>query len=150
MFPVSGRSGIESVILPAITLGTGMAALLVRLTRSSILEVLGEDYIRSARARGVKGWVVYMKHALSNALLPVTTVVGLQLGALLSGAVITETIFSWPGIGRLTIEAIESRDYPLVQGCVLNIALCYVMVNFLTDFLYAILDPRIRLNRKGK
>lgn len=146
-FPVSGRGGLESIILPAVTLGTGMAALLLRLTRSSVLEVVGEDFIRTARARGLNERTVYLKHALSNALLPVVTVIGLQLGALLSGAVITETIFSWPGIGRLMIDAIESRDYPLVQGCVLNIALCYVFVNFMVDIVYAALDPRIRLNR---
>ncbi|GMT41723.1 MAG: peptide ABC transporter permease [bacterium] len=145
--PVSGRDGYLSIVLPAITLGTAMAAILLRLTRASVLEVIGEDFIRAARARGASEWVVYLKHALANALLPVVTVVGLQLGALLSGAVITETIFSWPGIGRLMIEAIETRDYPLVQGCVLNIALCYVFVNFLVDILYAAVDPRIRLDR---
>ncbi len=146
-FPVSGRGGFLSVILPAITLGTAMAAILLRLTRSSILEVADEDFIRAARARGQNEFLVYSKHALSNALLPVVTIVGLQLGALLSGAVITETIFSWPGIGRLMIESIEARDYPMVQGCMLSIATCYVVVNFLTDLLYASLDPRIRLNR---
>ncbi|MFQ5431425.1 MAG: nickel ABC transporter permease [Nitrospinota bacterium] len=145
--PVSGRGGALSVILPSITLGTAMAAILLRLTRSSILEVIGEDFIRTARAKGVVEWSVYMKHALANGLLPVVTVVGLQMGALLSGAVITEYIFAWPGIGRLMITAIEARDYPLVQGCVLNIALCYVLVNFAVDVLYAAVDPRIRLNR---
>ncbi|MEE8484583.1 MAG: nickel ABC transporter permease [Nitrospinota bacterium] len=146
-FPVSGRGGISSIILPAITLGAGMSAILLRLTRSSILEVAGEDFIKTARAKGVAEWKVYLKHALKNALLPVVTVIGLQLGALLSGAVITETIFSWPGIGRLTIEAIEARDYPLVQGCVLSIALGYVMVNFFMDIVYAAIDPRIRLGK---
>ncbi len=146
-FPVSGRGGISSIILPAITLGAGMSAILLRLTRSSILEVAGEDFIKTARAKGVAEWKVYLKHALKNALLPVVTVIGLQLGVLLSGAVITETIFSWPGIGRLTIEAIEARDYPLVQGCVLSIALGYVMVNFFMDIVYAAIDPRIRLGK---
>lgn len=145
--PVSGRSGLPSVILPAVTLGTAMAAILLRLTRSSILEVIGEDFIRSARAKGATEFRVYLKHALSNGLLPVVTVVGLQLGALLSGAVITEYIFAWPGIGRLMLAAIEARDYPMVQGCVLNIALCYIFVNFAVDILYAAVDPRIRLNR---
>lgn len=146
-FPVSGRGGFLALILPAVTLGTAMAAILLRLTRSSVLEVADEEFIRAARARGQSETAVYLKHALSNALLPVVTVVGLQLGALLSGAVITETIFSWPGIGRLMIEAIEARDYPMVQGCVLNIALAYVLLNFFTDLVYAVLDPRIRLNR---
>jgi len=145
--PVSGREELLSVVLPAITLGTAMAAVLMRLTRSSVLEVAGEDFITAARARGADEWLVYTKHAFSNALLPLVTVAGLQMGALLSGAVITETIFSWPGIGRLVIEAIESRDYPLVQGCVLNIAVCYVMVNYAVDVIYAVVDPRIRLEK---
>lgn len=145
--PVSGRGGPLSIILPAVTLGTAMAAILLRLTRSSILEVIGEDFIRSARAKGAGEARVYLKHALANGLLPVVTVVGMQLGALLSGAIITEYIFAWPGIGRLMITAIETRDYPLVQGCVLNIALCYVLVNFAVDVIYAAIDPRIRLNR---
>lgn len=146
-FPVAGRGGFDSLILPSITLGTALAAILIRLTRSSILEVMNEDFIRAARARGQGEISIYLKHALANALIPIITVAGLQLGALLAGAVITETIFSWPGIGRLMIEAIESRDYPLVQGCVLSISICYVMVNFLADLLYGIADPRIRLDR---
>ncbi len=145
--PVSGKDEALSIILPGITLGAGVAALMVRLTRSSVLEVISEEYIKTARARGLPEWQVYLKHALSNAMLPVVTVMGLQLGALLSGAVITETIFSWPGVGRLMIDAIESRDYPMVQGCVLNIALCYVAVNFFVDAAYAMIDPRIRLER---
>ena len=145
--PVSGKDEALSIILPGITLGAGVAALMVRLTRSSVLEVISEEYIKTARARGLPEWQVYLKHALSNAMLPVVTVMGLQLGALLSGAVITETIFSWPGVGRLMIDAIESRDYPMVQGCVLNIALCYVAVNFFLDAAYAMIDPRIRLER---
>ena len=144
-FPVSGREAPASVVLPALTLGLSLAAILSRMVRSSLLEVLGEDYIRTARAKGLDERRVLLAHALPNALLPVITVIGLQLGALLAGAVITETIFSWPGIGLLTIEAIQARDYPLVQGCVLFIALAYVLVNTLTDLLYGFIDPRIRL-----
>jgi len=145
--PVSGRDGFSSLILPAVTLSAGMAALILRITRSSVLEAASEDYIRSARARGLPEWKVFAKHALSNGMIPVITVMGLQLGALLSGAVITETIFSWPGVGRLLVEAIESRDYPLVQACVLNIALCYVVANLIVDFAYAAADPRVRVER---
>jgi len=144
-FPVSGHNGAASVVLPALTLGTGLAAVLSRMVRSSMLEVLGEDYIRTARAKGLPDRQVVLRHALRNALLPVITLLGLQLGALLAGAVITETVFSWPGIGLLTIEAIQSRDYPVVQACVLLISLCYVCVNLLTDLVYAQIDPRIRL-----
>jgi len=144
-FPVSGREGAASVVLPALTLGTGLTAVLSRMVRSSMLEVLGEDYIRTARAKGLPGHRIILRHALRNALLPVITLLGLQLGALLAGAVITETVFSWPGIGLLTIEAIQSRDYPLVQACVLMISLVYVAVNLFTDLAYARIDPRIRL-----
>ncbi|WP_297528425.1 nickel ABC transporter permease [Thiohalobacter sp.] len=144
-FPVSGREAPASVVLPALTLGLSLAAILSRMVRSSLLEVLGEDYIRTARAKGLDARRVLLGHALPNALLPVITVIGLQLGALLAGAVITETIFSWPGIGLLTIEAIQTRDYPLVQGCVLFIALAYVLINMFTDLLYGFIDPRIRL-----
>ena len=142
--PVSGREGAASLVLPALTLGTALSAILVRMTRSSMLEVLGEDYLRTARAKGVGERTVIARHALRNALLPVVTIVGLQFGALLSGAVITENVFAWPGVGTLLIQAISARDYPLVQGCVLVISLCYVAVNFLTDALYAIIDPRVR------
>jgi peptide/nickel transport system permease protein len=144
-FPVSGREGVGSVVLPAVTLGTGLAAVLSRMVRSSMLEVLGEDYIRTARAKGLPPQRVILHHGLRNALLPVITLLGLQLGALLAGAVITETVFSWPGIGLLTIEAIQSRDYPVVQACVLLISVGYVLVNLLTDIAYAWADPRIRL-----
>ena len=144
-FPVSGRGGLASLVLPAITLGTAMAAILSRMVRATLLEVLGEDYIRTARAKGLGPRAVIWRHALRNALLPVTTLLGLQLGALLAGAVITETIFSWPGIGQLIIEAIQGRDYPLVQACVLLISLSYVLVNTLTDLAYGWLDPRVRL-----
>jgi peptide/nickel transport system permease protein len=148
-FPVSGMGGISSVILPAVTLGTGLAAVLSRMVRSSMLEVLGEDYMRTARAKGIPPVRILLHHGLRNALLPVITLLGLQLGALLAGAVITETVFSWPGIGLLTIEAIQSRDYPVVQACVLLISISYVFVNLLTDIAYAWIDPRIRLGGVG-
>jgi peptide/nickel transport system permease protein len=144
-FPVSGQGGVASVVLPALTLGTGLAAVLSRMVRSSMLEVLHEDYLRTARAKGMPPLRVILHHALRNALLPVITLLGLQLGALLAGAVITETVFSWPGIGLLTIESIQSRDYPVVQACVLLISVTYVLVNLLTDLAYAWIDPRIRL-----
>jgi peptide/nickel transport system permease protein len=144
-FPVSGRSGFGSVILPALTLSTGLIAILSRMVRSSLLEVLGEDYIRTATAKGLPRQRVILHHGLRNALLPVITLLGLQLGALLAGAVITETVFSWPGVGLLTIESIQSRDYPVVQACVLLISVTYVLVNLLTDLAYAWIDPRIRL-----
>jgi peptide/nickel transport system permease protein len=144
-FPVSGRESFGAVVLPAITLGTGLAAVLSRMVRSSMLEVLGEDYMRTARAKGLAPSRVIIHHGLRNALLPVITLLGLQLGALLAGAVITETVFSWPGVGLLTIEAIQSRDYPVVQACVLLISVSYVLINLLTDIAYAWVDPRIRL-----
>jgi len=143
LLPVSGRGGVEHLVLPAITLGASMAAIVARMTRSSVLEVLGEDFVVAARAKGLSERRVVLKHVLRNALLPILTVVGLQFGALLAGSIITETIFSWPGLGTLTVQAIQARDYPLVQGCVLVIALSYVFVNLLTDFLYAWIDPRI-------
>ena len=143
--PVSGAEGPTYLILPALTLGTAMAGILSRMVRSSLLETLGEDYLRTARAKGLPERVVILRHALRTSLIPVITVVGLQAGGLLSGALITETIFAWPGLGRLTIQAINSRDYPLVQGAVLFIALGYVAVNLVTDLLYARADPRIRL-----
>lgn len=143
--PVSGREGFASLLLPAITLGTALAAVLSRMVRASLLEVLAEDYVRTARAKGISEWRVVWWHGVRNALLPVVTLLGLQLGVLLGGAVITETIFSWPGIGQLTIEAIQRRDYPVVQACVLLISLAYVMVNTLTDLAYGWLDPRVRL-----
>ena len=141
--PVSGRAGLAHVILPATTLGLGMAAILTRILRASLLRVRNEDYIKAARAKGVSEQQVWLKHMLRNALLPVITIMSLQFGSLLAGAVITETIFSWPGIGRLTIQAIQTRDYPLVQGCVLAISLTYIFVNFLADILYRLADPRI-------
>jgi peptide/nickel transport system permease protein len=141
--PVSGRGGIAHLVLPAVTLGLGMAGILVRLTRTSMLAALREDYVRSARAKGAPERRVVLVHALRNALVPVTTVAGLQAGALLTGAIITETIFAWPGLGRLVVQAIDARDYPLVQGCVLAIAASYVVVNTATDLLQRAIDPRI-------
>ena len=143
--PVSGNDGAVSLVLPAITLGTGLAAVLARMVRASVLEVLGEDYIRTARAKGLSEAAVLRRHALRNAWLPVLTLVGLQLGGVLGGAVITETVFAWPGVGSLLVESIQSRDYPVVQGCVLLISVLYVLVNALTDLAYARVDPRIRL-----
>jgi len=144
LLPVSGSGSPAHLVLPAITMGGALAAILTRMVRTSMLEELGQDYIRTARAKGLSENVVVYKHALRNALVPVLTVVGLQFGALLAGAIVTETIFSWPGIGRLTIQAIGNRDYYLVQGCILMIALTYVAVNFLTDLLYSFANPRIR------
>lgn len=145
-FPVSGNDQVLSLVLPALTLGTALAAILSRMIRASLLEVLNEDYIRAANARGLLPSSVIWKHALKNAALPVVTILGMQLGALLAGAVITETVFSWPGIGQLTIDAIQKRDYPVIQSCVLLISLCYVVVNLFTDLVYVCLDPRISLS----
>ena len=142
--PVSGSGTLAHLVLPAITLGGALAAILTRMVRTSMLEELGQDYIRTARAKGLPERTVVYRHALRNALIPVLTVVGLQFGALLAGAIVTETIFSWPGIGRLTIQAISNRDYYLVEGCILAIGLTYVAVNFLTDLLYSVANPRIR------
>lgn len=141
--PVSGRGGLSHLFLPAITLGLGMAAILVRILRSSLLQVIHQDYVQTARAKGLQESRVWLKHVLRNALLSVITIMSLQFGALLAGSLITETIFSWPGIGRLTVQAIQTRDYPLVQGCVLVIATSYVLINFLTDLLYKLVDPRV-------
>jgi len=148
--PVSGREAPGSLILPAITLGTALAAVLARMIRSSLLEVLGEDYVRTARAKGLSPARVVWRHAMRNAWLPVVTLLGLQLGALLGGAVVTEIVFDWPGVGSLMIEAIRQRDYPVVQGCVLFVSLTYVLVNGLTDLAYGLLDPRIRRDRGGR
>jgi ABC-type dipeptide/oligopeptide/nickel transport system permease component len=144
LLPVSGSGTLAHLVLPAITMGGALAAILTRMIRTSMLEELGQDYIRAARAKGLSERTVVYRHALRNAMLPVLTVVGLQFGALLAGAIVTETIFSWPGIGRLTIQAIGNRDYYLVQGCILAIGLTYVLVNFLTDLLYSVANPRIR------
>lgn len=142
--PVSGAGSWKHLILPAFTMGAALAAILTRMVRTAMLEELGQDYVRTARAKGLSERSVVYRHALRNALVPVLTVVGLQFGALLAGAIVTETIFSWPGIGRLTITAISNRDYFLVQGCILVIGLTYIAVNFATDLLYSAVNPRIR------
>lgn len=142
--PVSGMGHPASMVLPALTLGLGLSAILTRMTRTSLLEVLHEDYIRTARAKGLGERQVLLRHALRAALLPLVTIVGLQMGSLLAGAVITETIFSWNGIGRLLVDSIEKRDYPVTQACVLVVALSYVLINQCTDLLYQWLDPRTR------
>jgi peptide/nickel transport system permease protein len=142
--PVSGMDSQASIILPAVTLGLGLSAILTRMTRTSLLEVLNDDYIRTARAKGLSESTVIIRHALRAALLPIITIVGLQMGSLLAGTVITETIFSWDGIGRLLVESIEKRDYPVTQACVLVVALSYVLVNAATDILYRFADPRTK------
>jgi peptide/nickel transport system permease protein len=147
ILPVSGMEGPASLVLPALTLGLGMAAILSRITRSAVLEVAREEYVNTARAKGLSDGVVVWKHVLKNAMIPVITIIGLQFGALLSGAVITETVFSWPGVGRLLVNAIRARDYPLVQGCVLAISMSYVFINLATDLLYAAADPRVRYGK---
>jgi peptide/nickel transport system permease protein len=144
--PISGMASTSSVILPALTLAFGLSAILTRMTRASLLEVLNEDFVRTARAKGLSESHVILRHALRAALLPVVTIVGLQMGSLLAGTVITETVFGWDGLGRLLVESIEKRDYPVTQGCVLVIALTYVLVNLLTDLAYQRLDPRVRLS----
>ena len=142
--PVSGRGTPAHLVLPAITLGAPLAAVLARMTRASVLEELRELYVLAARARGMSRARAILKHAFRNSLIPIVTVLGLQFGAVLTGAVITETIFAWPGVGRLLIQSISFRDYPLVQGCILLIAITYVSMNLLTDVVYGFLDPRIR------
>jgi ABC-type dipeptide/oligopeptide/nickel transport system permease component len=146
LLPVSGRGGPAYYILPAATLGSALAAILTRMVRGSMLEELSSDYVRTARAKGLSTSAVLFRHAFRNALIPIITILGLQFGTLLAGTIVTETIFSWPGIGRLTVQAISSRDYPLLQGCILVIALSYVAVNLLTDMLYSVIDPRVRLS----
>ena len=143
--PVSGRGTLAHLVLPGITLGAALAAILARMTRASVLEELREQYVAAARARGVSRARAVVVHALRNSLIPVVTILGLQLGAVLTGSIITETIFSWPGVGRLLIQSINFRDYPMVQGCILLIAVTYVTMNLLTDLVYGWLDPRIRL-----
>jgi peptide/nickel transport system permease protein len=148
--PISGiggslwsLDGLKHAILPAITLSLGSIAVVTRLSRSALLEVLSQDYIRTARAKGLKEGAVILRHGFKNALLPVITVYGLQIGGLLSGAVVTETVFAWPGIGRLALSAIQGRDFPVVQGCLLVVAAVFVLVNLVVDILYALVDPRI-------
>jgi ABC-type dipeptide/oligopeptide/nickel transport system permease component len=142
--PVSGRGTWAHLVLPAISLGAALAAILARMMRATLLEELREQYVMAARARGVSRSRAVLRHAFRNSLIPVVTIIGLQFGAVLTGAVITETVFAWPGIGRLLIQSIGFRDYPLVQGCILLIAVTYVAVNLLTDLVYGVLDPRIR------
>lgn len=142
--PVSGRGTAANMVLPAITLGAPLAAILARMTRASVLEELRELYVLAARARGASRLRAVVRHAFRNSLIPIVTVLGLQFGSVLTGAVITETIFAWPGVGRLLVQSISARDYPAVQGCILLIAVTYVSVNLLTDLVYGLLDPRIR------
>lgn len=142
--PVSGRGTAAHLVLPAVTLGAPLAAVLARMTRASVIEELRELYVLAARARGVSRTRAVLRHAFRNSLIPIVTVLGLQFGAVLTGAVITETIFAWPGVGRLLIQSISFRDYPLVQGCILLIAITYVAMNLITDLAYGFLDPRIR------
>ena len=142
--PILGPQFFFYLVLPAVTLGSGLAGILTRMVRTAMLEELGQDYIRTARAKGLAESTVIYRHAMANALIPVLTILGLQFGSLLSGAIVTETVFSWPGIGRLTLSAISNRDYALVQGCILAIGLTYVTVNLLTDVAYTLANPRIR------
>ena len=144
LLPVSGRGGAAYLILPAITLGAALAAILTRMVRTAVIEELSSDYVRTARAKGLSERAVLLRHAFRNALIPILTILGLQFGSLLAGTIVTETIFSWPGIGRLAVQAIQARDYPLLQGCILLIAISYVGVNLLTDVVYALVDPRVR------
>ncbi|HET8965071.1 MAG TPA: ABC transporter permease [Candidatus Acidoferrum sp.] len=146
ILPVSGRSGAGSYVLPAATLGAALAAILTRMVRGAMLEELSADYIRTARAKGLGTAAVLFRHGLRNALIPIITILGLQFGTLLAGTIVTETIFSWPGVGRLTVQAISARDYPLLQGCILVISLSYVLVNLLTDVVYSLVDPRVRMS----
>ncbi|HXM98499.1 MAG TPA: ABC transporter permease [Candidatus Dormibacteraeota bacterium] len=146
LLPVSGRGSALNYILPAATLGAALAAILTRMVRGAMLEELSADYVRTARAKGLSTTAVLFRHAFRNALIPIITILGLQFGTLLAGTIVTETIFSWPGIGRLTVQAISSRDYPLLQGCILVIAVSYVLVNLMTDVLYSFIDPRVRLS----
>ena len=144
LFPVGGNEGWRSLVLPVLSLGTAMAAMLARMTRSSLLEVLGMDYVRTARAKGLSERVVVGRHALRNALIPVITILGLQLGSLLAGAVVTEKIFNWPGIGTLLLKSIQTMDFPMVQGCILVIAGTYVLTNLMVDIVYELVDPRMK------
>lgn len=148
--PPTGFGGVEYIILPALTLGLRSAAYLARLTRSTMLEVLSQDYIRTARSKGLPEWKVFLKHAFPNTLIPVITVIGTDFGSYLSGAVLTESIFGWPGIGRLALEAILKRDFPVIQGTVLFMAVMFVIMNVIVDLLYGVIDPRIRMERSGK
>lgn len=143
-FPVAGRGTLLHLVLPAVTLGVSSMAIVARMTRSSMLEVLSQDYIRTARAKGLMSNTVVLKHAFRNALVPVVTIIGLQFGQLMAGAVLTERVFTWPGIGRLLVDSIDARDYPVVQGAVLLIAVSFIAINIVVDVVYAVIDPRIR------
>jgi peptide/nickel transport system permease protein len=148
LLPISGAdNGISSLVLPALSMGTALAAMLARMSRASILEVLSEDFIRTAKAKGLASRLIFFKHALRNALIPVVTLVGLQFGAVLAGAVITEKVFNWPGMGLLLLDSIYQLDMPMVQTCVLFIALVYAVVNMTTDILYGLIDPRISMGK---
>lgn len=147
-FPVSERGGLEHLVLPALSLAIPLGAVILRMTRASVMEVLDEDFIRTARSKGLSERTVHFKHALRNALIPIVTIVTLQLGALLTGTVITETIFDWPGLGTLLFSAIQRRDYPVVQACILMVATIYVLVNLLGDLMYGVVNPRVRLGSK--
>ncbi len=142
--PLTGRGGLAHLVLPAVTLGSALAALLARMLRQSLIQVRSSDWMRTARSKGLSDRQALVRHALRNALTPVVTLLGLQTGGLLTGAIIAEVIFSWPGLGRLLMTAISARDYPLVEGCVLTFALSYVVVNLVTDLAYALIDPRVR------
>lgn len=151
-FPAGGsimEHGVKALVLPSIALGASFAALITRMVRSTMVEVLVEDYIRTARAKGLHDWAVYVRHALKNALIPVVTVIGLQFGLILGGAVLTETIFNMPGLGRLLVEAVGRRDYPLIQGIILVTSLSFVLANLMVDVIYVIVDPRIRYEQRG-
>lgn len=147
--PVSERGGLSHLILPAFSLALPLGAVILRMTRAAMLEVVNEDYIRTARAKGASETKIYFRHALRNALIPIVTIVGLQLGALLTGTVITETIFDWPGLGTLIYGSIQRRDYPMVQGCVLFVACIYVLINLLTDLAYGVVNPKVRMGRNS-
>jgi ABC-type dipeptide/oligopeptide/nickel transport system permease component len=144
--PVAGTGTLAHLVLPAVTLGAALAAILARMTRASVLEELRELYVLAARARGLSRTRAIVRHAFRNSLIPVVTIVGLQFGAVLTGTIITETIFAWPGVGRLLIQSISFRDYPLVQGCILFISMTYVLMNLVTDLTYGLVDPRIRFD----
>jgi peptide/nickel transport system permease protein len=143
--PLTGRGGLSHLILPAVTLGTAIAAIVARMLRQSLTQVIAADYMRTARGKGLSRMAAIVRHGLRNALTPVITLIGLEAGALLTGSIVTEMIFAWPGLGRLLISAIGNRDYPLVEGCVLTFSLSYVVINLVTDFVYSAADPRIRI-----
>jgi ABC-type dipeptide/oligopeptide/nickel transport system permease component len=146
VLPTSGRGGPKYLILPALALAPHLIGLIIRVTRTGFIDVMGEDYIRTARSKGLRDYSVVMRHGLKNAMIPVVTIIGLQIGALLGGAVIVETVFGWPGMGQLAVNALKTRDYPVVQGVVLVAAFVFVVINLLVDLLYSMFDPRVRFN----